>query len=389
VGGVEVVTDAVVVYGAGSYVGSSVVRELLDRGSRVIGVSRRPEFARILFPNRASGFEMASPEEVPGIVAGGTVSIVNLAYVKEAPVHLLYRENRALVDAIGKVASETRCDRIVHISTGAVFGYSFHGANPTRVRWEPTVPPPVPAIEAEPDLYPESKINTEHLIERLAGKLDCGLAILRLGNVIGPGSPIWVAGLGQRILEVKPVGYEGEPGFSNTTHVDNAAGYIAHILGQPAEELVDFGTYHHLAEFSSHRWTELLDVISEVVGYGWVTVRRPATPKGKPPVFRRLVKAAYATEVGAYARPGSGLLPHWAVDRFLGRLREPRPPVITADEKVDDPYLLEVLSTPNQFQSWTLDGWRRGLDFAAACAGIADWLRNSGYSLDAERRAAR
>ena len=192
-------TETTIVFGASSYVGSTVTRKLLERGDRVIAVSRRPAIARILLPEQSESLSIAAAEDVAGLTGGEAVSIVNFAYVKDAPPHLLYRQNKALVTAIGEVAAAADCRRLIHISTSAVFGPRLETSpEPSQVRSAP--------VE---DLYAESKVHAEHLIEGLRGSAGGELAILRLGNVIGPGSPIWVAGLAQRIMEVKPVGIRG------------------------------------------------------------------------------------------------------------------------------------------------------------------------------------
>jgi hypothetical protein len=234
------------------------------------------------------------------------------------------------------------------------------------------------------DLYAESKVHSEHLIEGLRDSAGGELAIVRLGNVIGPGSPLWVAGLAQRIMEVQPVGYEGEDGFANATHVDNIAGYLTHLLGQPEGRLRDFGIYHHLAELSSHRWSELLDVMSEVVGYPWLTVPRDsdAVPRTRP--VRRAVKALYATHAGPYVRAAWGALPPWErLDRLFAGMRDPRPPVlrVEGDGTAQDAALFDVLSCAQEFRSSIVDGWTPPLDFSAAADTIAAWLREAGYRL--------
>jgi nucleoside-diphosphate-sugar epimerase len=367
-------TETTVVFGASSYVGSTVTRKLLERGDRVIAVSRRPAIARILLPEQSESLSIAAAEDVAGLTGGEAVSIVNFAYVKDAPPHLLYRQNKALVTAIGEVAADADCRRLIHISTSAVFGPRLETSpEPSRVRSAP--------VE---DLYAESKVHAEHLIEDLRGSAGGELAILRLGNVIGPGSPIWVAGLAQRIMEVKPVAYEGEDGFSNATHVDNIADYIAHLLGQPQGRLRDFGVYHHLAEFSSRRWSELLDALSAGVGYAWTTVTRESEPAPSRQPVKRALKSMYTTHAGTYVRRAWGVLPEsQALERLFAGMRDPRPPTLrTERDFVQEALaLFEVLSCPREFRPKTIAGWTPPLDAHAADDTIGDWLRGMGYSL--------
>ncbi len=98
-------TETAVVFGATSYVGSTLTRKLLERGDRVVAVSRRPAIARILLPEQSENLSIAAAEDVAGLTRGEDVSIVNFAYVKDAPPQLLYRQNKTLVTAIGEVAA--------------------------------------------------------------------------------------------------------------------------------------------------------------------------------------------------------------------------------------------------------------------------------------------
>jgi nucleoside-diphosphate-sugar epimerase len=367
-------TDNVVVFGASSYVGARIVESLLSGGHRVVAVSRRPAMARALLPEESDDFAIGTAQDAERLTDANVSSIVNLAYVKDAHPRRIHWQNRLLVNAIRRVASRG-CRRVVHISTAAVFGYRFaEPPSPVRVRRPP------------PDLYAESKLHAEHLLEGLARKLSCELAIVRLGNVIGPGSPLWVAELAQRIMEVKPAGYEREEGFSNTTHVKNIADYIGYLIGRPAGALDRFGPYHHLAEFSSRRWPELLDVMSAEVGYPWTTVGRPQDSRPSIHPVKRALKAANRTPAGRYLRAGSGWLPDSrALDRLNAWARGPTLPQLGARDQVgaEDVVLLEVLSSEHEFRSRTMDGWRPTLDFPSACGEIADWLRSAGYSVKA------
>ena len=112
------------------------------------------------------------------------------------------------------------------------------------------------------------------------------------------------------------------------------------------------------AELSSHRWSELLDVMSEVVGYPWLTVPRDAETAPRTRPVRRAVKALYATHAGPYVRAAWGALPPWErLDRMFAGMRDPRPPVlrVEGDGGAQDAALFDVLSCAQEFRSRLID----------------------------------
>lgn len=375
-------SGTVVVLGPSTYIGSVLTSRLLESGNRVVGVSGRPAIARIFLPPESEQLTITSPDNARGLIDDpGVCSIVNLAEIDDTPSsELLGRDQRTRTRWRRRVADSIRgiapngCRQLIQISSSDVFGQPPGRAPaPEEVRWQPISDP-----EAESQLLMERTV-VRHM-RSVAGEL----AIVRLGSVIGPGAPLWVAEIAQRIMEMKPVGYLGEAGFLNATHVENAADYLATLVDMPSGALREFGTYHHLAEYSSHRWSELCDVVAAQIGRPWnVAARR--VPVGAVPgnPVKQLLKRYARSRPGAYLRMGVALLPESRpVDRVLGRATQappPEPPVATSDPS--DSSLLEALSAPYEFSSHTIDGWSPALDFSLACDGIAEWLRLSGYSL--------
>ncbi len=127
-------------------------------------------------------------------------------------------------------------------------------------------------------------------------------------------------------------------------------------------------------------------MLSAEVGFPWTSVSRPGPAwSGGNPV-KRALKAANRTGAGRYLRAGLGLIPDpRALDRLNTWVRSPAPPWIGPVDAVgaDDAGLLETLSAEREFRSHTVEGWVPKLDFEAACAGIADWVRDSGFSIRA------
>ncbi|MGA8219899.1 MAG: NAD(P)-dependent oxidoreductase [Solirubrobacterales bacterium] len=375
-------SGTVVVLGPSTYVGAALTSRLLESGKRVIGVSGRPAIARIFLPPESDQLKIASPENARELIGDpGMCSIVNLAEIADTPSSdLLGRDRRTrtrwrrrLADSIREIAPNGP-RQLIQISSSGVFGQPPGSAPvPEEVRLQPIGDP-----EAE------SQLLMERTVARHMRSVTGELAIVRLGCVIGPGAPLWVAEIAQRIMEMKPVAYLEEEGFMNATHVENAADYLAALVDLPNGALREFGAYHHLAEYSSHRWSELYDVIAAQIGRPWNAAAR-GVPAGSVPgnPVKRLLKRYARSKPGGYLRMGVALLPESRpVDRVLSRATQAPPPdptVATSDP--DDSDLLDALSAPYEFSSHTIDGWSPALDFSRACAGIAEWLRVSGYSL--------
>lgn len=365
-------TQPVVLFGATSFVGGEVVRALLAEDRRVIAVTRRPALGQLVL-EPSFGLQIASPEDVPRALVGEDFDIVNLAYVKDAQTSKMYESNRTLLGGIEEVA-KLGCRRLVHISTAAVFGYRF-STEPVaeRAKWRPMGP------------YAESKIHAERLVARLAKATGTETVTLRLGNVLGAGSPTWTAAIGQRILEGKPVSYAGESGYLNGTHVANVASYVAHLLRESAPMTAANGPIHHLAELSPHRWPELLSAMSQAIGRDRRYASRRTGAGGIDARLRSALKGAYTGRPGSYARAAMAVLPSvGALERLMEDVKSSSaptggsaPPVaLPADEE-----LLEILCSPYEFRSTTVEGWRPQVDFDATCAETAEWLREAGYSL--------
>jgi nucleoside-diphosphate-sugar epimerase len=375
--GITAVRRRVIVFGASSYVGTSAVRSLLAAEYEVVAVSRRPATASIVFGDLADRVAFASIDEATEGI-GDAFAVLNLAYVKETKMEEAYRANRDLVDAVVAAAVSSGAGRIIHTSTLAVFGYDLGvRVQPASVRWHPEDP------------YVETKTLAEHRLVDATSKAGKKLAIVRLGNVIGPGSPAWVAGLAQRTLEGRPVAYEGRDGFSNATYVDNVADYLRFLVAEPGAILDAFGAYHHLAEFSSHRWGELREAIAAATGAGRdVVVESAAGSEGSDgSTVQALRSRARRGRTGGYLRAffGAASRSRWvreAVARGRASVWEvTRPMPLTADDEA----FLRIMSVTREFRSHVIASWQPPVSFERAIAEIEEWLGSAGYSLRRDR----
>jgi nucleoside-diphosphate-sugar epimerase len=365
----------IILFGATSYVGQFFLREFSARNSEVIAVVNNPISARILLAEHP-GMRPMTSEELSRSDLGEVRAVINLAYVRTAPPHRANPQNERLLRAVHDAAVRSRCDRVLQASTIAVFGY------------EPgELPKPVHVPVQPGNFYIEIKARAEHLLERFSASGGYHLSIVRLGNVVGPGSAAWTAGPAQRLLEGKPLGVTGKAGRSNATYVENIASYFAHLSEAPRADLERFGAYHHLTELGAHSWDEFLADIEATVGLRRVLVSglraRSETPWSHP--IGAALKQAYRGRLGGYARSVLGRLP-WqgALDTAFTRAKQldaPESHLRGPAVQVEDLPLLGLLTTDVAIESHTLPGWTPPCSFAAAEERIVAWLRESGYTV--------
>lgn len=371
--------DNVVVFGGTSYVGQRTVKALVDAGYHVDAVVRRPSIARILLGDLGDQIGLVSADAIERTPGRGARAVVNLAYARDAAAYEAYRQTRNLIRKVQEAARASRGERIIHISTQAVFGYNFERRPaPAEVHWWPAADP-----------YVETKVYAEQLLAKASRHGGYDLAIVRLGNVIGPAAPNWVASLAQRMLDGKAVGYESRLGYANATYVDNVASYVCELVRRPPADLNEFGVYHHLAEFSAHSWREILDCIAGAVGNRYVLVDRGEDGGGSPAasIARAMLASLYRGRAGGYARavmervdPRRG-----AVGQAVLRLSDLKRTARLAPPELgpSDAQICSILSAQVRFESRTLPGWHPPVSFDEARTAIADWLTSAGYALDA------
>mgnify|MGYP000144443184 CR=1 FL=1 len=341
----------ILVVGGTSYVASFFIEECLQRGWTVYAVSHNSVRQRILSVRNGNVRSVASLAEAGSI--GSVDAIVNFAYPSDLNAAKVHAATRRLIGQIVGAARRLSPKILVHISTQSVFGYTF-ARNPR----------PVPVWWATGDGYIETKVLAEALLLLKTRQAPYAKVILRLGNVIGPGS-FWVSEVARLLLVEEPLGR----GKSNATYVRNVAEYLARLILVDDSTLRSFGVFHHLAEFSSHSWADLAEPV--------------ATAMGLKPSYRSV--ALRPERVG-----GKGLL-RWAfrhlcmflpdgwqdrVERLYtaARRRFP-PPEVGGNEAGLHPTLHQTV----EFASHTLPGWSPRFDLRAALEEITAWARRAGY----------
>lgn len=369
----------VVLFGATSYLGQYVLDDLLARGYRVLAVTRNPAVSEILLHAWEGRVTVIAPDQLAD--AGEAAAVVNLAYIKVEKPHRLIQQNALLMQSIHDAAVRLGAGRVVHVSTQAVFGYEFDAP-----------PRPVRAVRRAGDAYVESKVHAELLLEELQSGARYGLDIVRLGNIVGEGSPGWTANLAQRLLDGRQVGVAGRDGYSNAAFAPNIASYLGHLVDSPIAAGRTIGRYHHFADLSALRWSALIARYADAVGV------EPVLAAPIAPLTRTTLRAAVARTLGTVYKGPIGRVAR----RSLARVAAIDAAVETAIFETKtalgaglavDPFevpqdrdLLAILSSEHEFRSHVEPGWTRPVADDEALDRMARWLVEAGFAIPANPR---
>ena len=351
--------ERVAVVGAAGFLGQALLSELRRRDVPATAIVRGDPALAV-----GDGFHAAASPEV----AGTFDVVVNLAY----PTTGLPHEQPALTDAIVRTVDRLLPDggHLVHVSSLAVFGLALD---------RPVTRGPVAAVRDVP--YVEGKIAAEHAFAALQALRGLSLDVVRLGNIIGPGSGAWSVPLVQKLLTGRPVGVRGRPGLSNATDVANAADYLGFLAAERRPER-GAPAFHHLAEFSGMPWSawiEPLAVAMQVVpvladGAALAVPASAAAELGAVlssldprTVYRRI---AQERVTGSWGRALVRRVPDRVVARVKGR------PEVRAAEVPDraEQTFLAIMSAAQEFRSRTFDGWTPPISDARSVERTLEWL---------------
>ena len=342
----------ILLIGATSYVASYFVEECLRRGWDMFAFTRDRVRQEIL--SGADGNRVLTVNLEGAKSLGSVDAIVNFAYPKDAGTMWIHTATRRLIEGMLDTARHLSPRVVIHVSTQSVFGYSFARE-----------PRPVPVLWAVGDSYLETKTLAEWLFLLNSRRVPYVKIVLRLGNVIGPGAYL-ISELASRILFDKPLGR----GVTNATYVRNVADYICRLVSVDPSVLRAFGTFHHLAEFSSYRWPSIVGPLAEAMALQPSYRDAPARSRTGA---RDILKAA--------ARYSVAMLFPEAVQDQIAHRQERRwsrfLPLVASEDGVDDnPTLHQVL----EFKSHTLPGWSPKFDMETTLRETVAWVRGAGYA---------
>ncbi len=205
------------VTGGGGFLGSAIVKRLVDRGDTVCSFSRKfyPELEKI----GVEQFQGDVGDRGAVSQACSSMEVVFHTVAKPPPwgsYSDYYQTNVTGTQNIIDACIEQNVDRLIHTSTPSVV---FNGEDLEGV--DESFPYPEKYIAP----YPETKAQAEQRVVEAAGK-DLQAIILRTHEIWGPGDPHFVPRIIARAPKLKQIG-DGR-NLVDTTYIDNAAD--AHLL---------------------------------------------------------------------------------------------------------------------------------------------------------------
>lgn len=356
----------ILLIGGTGFVGQQLAKEALARKLPLIALCEQDRS----FILRSIGVPTIAAAECQG---RRFRRIINLAYPTRGPDYTHARQNHHLAKMIWELA-DNEC-ALVHASTVAVFGADME------------YPQQLALVKTRRDhAYVESKIQMEWLLAHQRPP-DASVDIVRLGNVWGPGSPLWTAGLIQRMLEDAPVGVRHIESISNATDVANAVDYLLWLIHKTPSNGLRF---HHLAELGSVSWQRLLEPIAaELRVIPRLIDDRPSLPTsifGELRATLRMIPlggiARYITFsrwAGSYARSVLRNLPQRLQQKVDSAAREKHGREQSSGISVLDAGLLRLLSCQRRFETIVDREWSPPVSLQQSVARVLSWMRDVGY----------
>lgn len=291
------------VTGGTGFIGTVFVRHAFDQGHTVRALVRNPAAKLPPGVERAVG-DLALPETLPPALAG-VEAIVHLAAQLGdwGPDAAFVRANVEGTRAVLAAARAAGVPRFVHTSSLIVYGERL-------VRDQPCTEDG-PVGEKPVSAYGRSKLGAERACQE-ATTGSFAPAIVRPGNVWGPGSRYWVD---EVVIALRKGGVpviDGQRPLAHLAHVENVADVLLRAACTPAAA----GRTYNVNDASGVTWWQYLRDLATVCG---------ATPPSKilPGPAAAVAGAVMETTARLFRRKTRPLLTREAVRLFRARAPVP------------------------------------------------------------------
>jgi nucleoside-diphosphate-sugar epimerase len=244
----------VLVTGATGFLGGAVVRRLAAEGAHVRALAHRPnrdKYIRDLQNVEIITGDITDAERMKAVVQGCDT----VFHVAAATGGTLAYQRRLNVDGTRNVmqaAADAKVQRVVHVSTVAVYGYGYRS---DITEDTPQKPGRVP--------YNITKSEGEAVVREIGAASGIPYSIIRPGMIYGPRSGMWTGTL-FRLARRKPTIFVGDgSGHPHPIYVDDVVDLMLPLATHPAAENETF----NCAPDPAPTWREFLGGYSRLAGH--------------------------------------------------------------------------------------------------------------------------
>lgn len=236
----------IVVAGGGGFVGRYFVKYLLktENNIKIIVVTRNPGRKMFFKDDRVEIVTSFKKLKIHDAV------VYNFAYTNS----MSFKKGKILANKFIDELSDSLIDgytgKVIHISSVAVYDAQTN----ENAHKEPAKLRKIRKI----DPYSYIKAFTERKIENNCKNKNVKFNIVRIGNVMAPGST-WVQKIVDRYLNGEPIIEQTIKHYSNTTFIGN----LIYILSKMADNCND-RNYFNLCEWGNKSWEDWITLLSEI-----------------------------------------------------------------------------------------------------------------------------
>ncbi|PJF35559.1 MAG: hypothetical protein CUN49_09930 [Candidatus Thermofonsia Clade 1 bacterium] len=241
------------VTGANGFIGSALTAELLQRGIAVRAMCRAL--------HKGAALAELGAEVVSGDVqdrrrltelAEGCQVVFHVAAAMEGSAAYTYNVNVLGAQNAVIAASEAGCERFVHVSTIAVYGFNVQGL----VREDQPLRP------SQSDYYALSKALGERAVQREAAQRGMPLTVIRPAYVYGEGSLFWSKRLYELCQRLPMPLVNGGRGKAHPIYIADLCDLLIHAAQHPNA----VGQVFNAAPDPAPTWAEFLGYYARMAG---------------------------------------------------------------------------------------------------------------------------
>lgn len=247
-------TDVVLVTGATGFLGTALTRRLSGLGCRTRALVRSPGRAGAL--RALPGVELVVGDlgDAAALAAAARecTHVFHVAAAMKGDLGLRRQVNVEGTRAVMNAAAEAGVARVVHVSTIGVYGLEVSGDVSESMGPRPARDP-----------YTLSKAEGEAVVRRIGAAREVSYAIVRPGNIYGPGSTYWTASM-FKLVRRGVVLFPGDGrGTNPLIHVDDLIDLLLVCAVAPAAH----GEAFNATPDRSPSWRDLLLAYAALAGH--------------------------------------------------------------------------------------------------------------------------